>query len=85
MPYRLNDVAARAAVTQRHIPAELVWPALPLVQVCITRIGVAGQPSFFGLAKLPAGEGVRCGLTFQRQAQHLTLVVARNVQPRKLL
>ena len=76
------DVTARATVTQCHIGAELVWPALPLVQVCITRIGWAVQPSFFGLAQLHASEGVRRGLTVQRQLQPLTLVVTRNVQPR---
>jgi hypothetical protein len=72
-------------VTQCHIGADLFWPASPLVQVCITKIGVAVQPSFIGLAQLPAGEGIRRGLTFQRQLQHLTLVVTRNVQPRELL
>ena len=52
------DVAARAAVAQRHVAAQPLGPHRGLVQPWVAGVGVAGQPGFAGIGQLAAGVGV---------------------------
>lgn len=82
---QILHIAAGTAVTQRHIFTQLLRPKLRLVQPRVRRISVGSDPIFGRCVQLSRCVGIRQILPLGRRAQHLALMVACHVQPRKTL